>query len=70
MSTSGHEHAFTLEGGGEVWRFVSPEGEKSIVISIDTPENAITLSLKDAAMLSMLASDIYNGITRRIDRPR
>lgn len=69
MSTVGHEHVFSLEYGGEVWRFISPDGEKMIQITIDTPENSVTLSLTDAAMLSMLAHDIYNGITRRIDRP-
>ncbi len=64
------DHCFGLSGGAQVWRRVLPDGDTDILITIDTPENAISLSLVDAAMLSMLATDIYNGITRRIDRPK
>jgi len=63
-------HCFTLSSGAQVWRVIDHDGEKLIQITIDTPENAITLSLKDAAMLAMLATDMYNGIMRRIDRPK
>ncbi len=49
-------HCFGLSGGAQVWRRVTHEGDTVIDITIDTPENAISLSLVDAAMLSMLAN--------------
>ncbi len=67
MRETRHHHCFTLEHGGDVYSFVSSEGEKRIEIAFGSL--TIHLSLKDAAMLSMLAHDLYNGITRRIDRP-
>lgn len=62
-------HRFTCESGADVWTDFDPSGEKVIELTIDTPENGITLTLVDVAMLSMLATDMHNGITRRIDRP-